>query len=695
MPHRATAIGAGTPPGVGRALWKSAIVALLLTLVPLAAPAQQSVDSDVSLASLEQLMNIKVTTVAKKDEALARTAAAVFVITAEDIRRSGATNIPDLLRMVPGVQVAQIDASAWAISIRGFDDRYSNKVLVLIDGRTVYTPTFSGVYWDQQDVVLEDIERIEVIRGPGGSVWGANAVNGVINIITKSSKRTQGGLVSAEGGSQPTASGVVQYGGKIASKGTYRVFGKYSNVSDQSLPSGTQAMDGWTLKHVGFRSDWELSPRDSLTVEGDFLSNPEGQTIPSPSFGVPLTPQYVFDRVRVNAANALGRWDHRFRGGSDISFQMYFDHYDRLDTGTNSRLSTFDLDFQDHLPLGSRHDIVWGLAYRNAADGWVPAPNLTLRPLHEDAQLFSAFFQDEVELTPSLSLTLGSRFEHNSYTGFEYEPSARLAWRVDSHTTLWAAASRAIRQPSRQERGVQADLVSFTTPQQIPGVLTIFGNPDFRSETLRDFEVGYRTDLADRLSFDWTAFYSAYRDLSSLDSKAPFVDMSSGSPRMVFPEIFGNSGSAHSYGTEFSANVSVVNRWQLSPGFTLLHINTMVHPGPADVTASSTTVRVGPQHSFSLRSSLNLPHNLDFDQSLYWVGAVPTGASASSPVHDVPVLGRTRLDVRLAWRPAERLELSVVGQNLLRPHTFEFGGYDQIVGTTAPRSVFGQVTWYF
>ena len=458
----------------------SAHVAFALVLSPLlSAQPQSSPPPDLADASLEDLMNIEVTSVSRKEQKLSNIAAAVYVINQEMIRRSGATNIPDLLRMAPGVDVAQIDANTWAISIRGFNDRYANKVLVLVDGRTVYTPTTSGVYWDQLDVPLEDIERIEVIRGPGGTVWGANAVNGVINIITKSAKDTQGAIVSAGAGSQGAARGLAQYGGEIGEAGTYRVFGDYLNQGNLTASDGrSAAADGWHMLHGGFRSDWTLSPNDSLTVQGDFLETGEGQTI-NVVFTNQLALQETFnDAISVGSGNALARWNHKLAGGSDTSLQVYFDRYNRHDEGVHEALNTLDVDFQHHLSLGVRHDIVWGAGYRVTADNHTDGYGKMYIPLSRTNSLYSTFIQDEIALAHTLWFTLGSKFEHNAYTGFEYEPSAKLLWQPTQRQAVWVSASRAIVQTSREEADLIVDQYTFPTPGGGFGVAQLQGNPD-------------------------------------------------------------------------------------------------------------------------------------------------------------------------------------------------------------------------
>ena len=370
--------------------------------VAIPSSAQLPTPRDLTQFSLEDLMNVQVTSVSKREQKLSKAGAAVYVINQEDIRRSGATNIPDLLRMVPGVHVAQMNTHTWAISIRGFTDKYGDKVLVMIDGRSVYTPLTSGVNWDQQDVPLEDIDRIEVIRGPGGTVWGANAVNGVINIITKSSKATPGGLISAGAGSQEAAQGLVQYGGRIGAKGAYRVFGDYTNLGNSPAPTAQAVTDGWHKSHAGFRSDWELSPKDTMTVQGDLFQSREAQTIDT-LFTNDLPREEIFDdQITVGAGNVLGRWDHTLLNGSGTSLQVYYDHYDRVERGLGETRNTVDVDFQHHLTLGSRNNIVWGAGYRVTSDNITPGYAIRYQPARRTDNLFSAFVQDEIRLTPSL-----------------------------------------------------------------------------------------------------------------------------------------------------------------------------------------------------------------------------------------------------------------------------------------------------
>jgi iron complex outermembrane recepter protein len=660
-----------------RFLWRLALVAALTGLSSWGQPPK---DYDLSQASLEDLMNIQVTSVSKKEQTLSKTGAAIFVITQEDIRRSGATNIPDLLRLAPGVDVAQIDANRWAISIRGFSDQHANKVLVLIDGRSVYNTSFSGVFWDMVDVPLDDIERVEIIRGPGGTVWGANAVNGVINIITKSAKATQGGLISAGTGSQDHADSLVQYGGQIGQEGDYRVFGKYFNIANSAFPDGHQAADGWQGGHAGFRSDWNLSPRDTLTVQGDFLKAAGGQTITTLfSNALPLA-KTIDDPVAATAGNILTRWNHTLANGSQMSLQVYDDYSRHFEQGFLDAQNTVDLDFQHHIALGPRNDVVWGLGARVIDGEYGVGYSLTILPNRRLDSLFSFFLQDELKLTHSLSLTMGSKFEHNNFTGFEFEPSAQLVWTPTEKQTLWISASRAIREPSSGDVGLRYDVASVPIGPAV-GVIMLIGNPNIKSEELRDFEVGYRALANKRVSLDVTTFLSLYRNLQATAPQAGYLATTEqGIPYTILPQLFVNGPPARTYGAEFSANWNLTDHWRISPGYSYFHMS-------VDGDSSTLVIPPGvsPNHQFQVRSLLDLPHHLEWDNTLGYVSKLAFG--------NVPQYAR--VDSRIGWRVGEFVELSVVGQNLLTPRHAEFSDTDSLDYTLVERSVFGKVTWRF
>jgi iron complex outermembrane recepter protein len=632
-------------------------------------------------ASLEQLLQTRVTSVSKKEQKLSRTAAAVFVIRQDDIRRSGAASLPDLLRMAPGVDLAQIDASTWAISIRGFNSRYSNKVLVLVDGRSVYTPAFSGVYWEHLDLPLEDIDRIEVIRGSGASVWGANAVNGVINIITKSAAATRGGLLSATAGSEIYAADTLQYGGSAGTRGAYRAYAKYGHDGGSRLPGGLSAPDAWARVHGGFRSDWDLSLKDGLMVQGEWFSNHEGE-MANKSFMASPVNQSAATRSTATGGDLLTRWSHTLQGGSETELRAYFDTYRRSEFGTREQMRTLDLEFQDHLALGPRHDVVWGTGYRatfSSADGQIAS----FTPPSRTDHLYSGFFQDEIQAAADLWLTVGARLEHNSYTGFDVEPGVRLAWAPSVRHTLWAAASRSVRLPARVETSINATIASYPLDANTIETVQLAGNPGFQAEEAYDVELGYRAQVSSGLSLDLASFLTEYRRLASLETGTP--RLIPGSPAILdVPMSYANRASARSYGAELAVNWDVVSRWRLSPSYSFLRICTRLDAGSVNG-ASLANPPMAPAHTAGVRSLVNLPWRIDFDQWLAWTGAI---SQTSVP-------GSARLDVRFARRFGEAVEISLGGQNLLRPGTTQFPDSNGLVGSEIERSYYGKIQWTF
>jgi iron complex outermembrane receptor protein len=658
------------------------VLALCLSAIPTGA-AQEPAPIDLSKLDVEDLMNVKVTSVSKREQSLARAAAAVFVINQEDIRRSGATNIPDLLRMAPGVDVEQIDANAWAISVRGFNSRYSNKVLVLIDGRTVYTPSFSGVFWEHLDMPLENIERIEVIRGPGATVWGANAVNGVISIFTKSSKDTKGGLIAAGAGSQVHALGMVQYGGAAGKDGAYRAFGKAFDVGNSAMPDGSPAADHWFRVHGGFRADWDLSSRDSLMVQGDLFANEASQT--RRSGYIPSAPGPIYTQsLDAAGGDVLARWEHDLAGGSQMSFQTYFDTYRRTDMGVPEVLQTYDLDFQHHIAAGDRHDIVWGLGYRVSDSTVSPGYSIGFKPPSKTDSLYSGFLQDEIRVSDSLWFTIGGKLEHNPYTGLQTEPSVRLAWSPPGgQHTLWAAAAKAIRQPARSDTTLQVDGETIPLSPYLVEVIRLIGNPRTKNEELRDYELGYRTEFTRILSLDVATFFSFYRHLQTLEFQ-PTVVVPGVPVQIEVPVLFDNKSHAITYGGELSLRWNVTSRWRISPGYSYLHATLRRDPTSSGTTPFFVSTDF-PQNMVQIRSSLNLSRGVEFDQSLYYTARLPGGS----------IPGHARLDLRLGRRFGERAEISLVGQNLLRPRSMEYGDAFSIIGAQSVRSIYGQVTWRF
>ena len=464
--------------------------------------------------SLEDLVNIKVTSVTKKETSLEDSPAAVTVVTQDDIRRFGITSIPEALRLVPGMDVAQVNSHEWAVSVRGFNGEFANKLLVLVDGRSIYTTAFGGVVWGMQEVVMEDLDRIEVIRGPGGSLWGANAMNGVINIITKSAKETQGGLITTTVGTEDQPSTTIQYGGQLATNLYYRAYVKYFNRDEFVDSTGAAAPDPWSGIQGGFRLDWEPSTEDKVTLQGDYYEHRVNESQNFPNLLLP----YVPNGEVVNhdsGGNLLGRWTHEISDTSGLSVQAYFDHFSPEQLGVQYSSDTIDLDAQHNFALGSRNDILWGLGYRHISDSLRPSSYLTFNPTSQEEQLFSSFVQDEITLVRErLKLTIGSKFEHNDYTGFELEPSGRLLWTPTQHQTIWSSLSRAVRTPSRAERSEQVNIAELPPSATSPAVLLpAFGNTGLESEQLFAYELGYRLELAKRWSLDVAGFYNKYDEL--------------------------------------------------------------------------------------------------------------------------------------------------------------------------------------
>jgi iron complex outermembrane receptor protein len=640
---------------------------------------------DLTELSLEQLMNIEVTSVSRRPQKLADAAAAVFVISREDIRRSGVTSIADALRMAPGIEVARIDANKWAVSSRGFNDRIANKMLVLFDGRTVYTPLFSGVFWDRQDTLLEDIDRIEVIRGPGATLWGANAVNGVINIITRRADETVGGLVTAGGGTVERGFGGARYGMKTGKNTSFRVFGKYLDRSDFADSSGKETADGWHAVRGGFRMDSEPTERDSLTVQGDVYDSRLGETFIIPQFFPPYT--NTFDSTtRVFGGNVLSRWKHAFSESADFALQLYYDRSEQSFALVGEKRDIFDLDFQSRFPIGGRQEVVWGGGYRFSHDRVANTDTLTFVPASKDDHLFSAFVQDDITLLANrLHLILGSKFEHNDYTGFEMQPNVRLLWTPDNRLTLWGAISRAVRTPSRSDEGVRFDIQAIPpgtadNPGPVPVLVQVRGSTDLKSEELVAYELGCRFEPADFVSVDLATFYNVYSDLISATPGASFPVISP-TPHAVSILDLTNRLDAYSYGAELAASVRVSEWWRLNAAYTFLRIFLQ---GGQQATLSDTTA--DPEHQFSLRSSMDLGREVELDLWLRYVDEIPS----------IGISSYVTLDTRLAWRPWKNLELSLVGQNLLHDRQAEF--VSQVIPTKpseVERSFYGKMTWMF
>ncbi len=637
--------------------------------------------------SLEELMNLEVTSAFKKPQSIKNTPAAVFVITQEDIRRSGATSIPELLRMVPGVNVAKIDNGNWAVSIRGFNGIFSDKLLVLMDGRTLYDPLFSGVFWNSQDTMLEDIERIEVIRGPGASSWGTNAVNGVINIITKDAWSTKGGLVAGGVGSLERGFGSVRYGFGIGDRGAIRFYAKAFERGPQDTEKGVSAWDDWRMIRSGFHSDWNLSPRDSATVQGDIFSG-EGTSHVLGYDDSFLHRQIWETDLPVSGGNILARWAHALDGLAEFSFQFYYDHSDRKlsEMGAESR-DTLDFEFQHRFQLLGFNDLLWGLAYRHTWDD-IPVPHGghvgAFIPRSRKDDLFSLFLQDEIGFFHNrLRLLLGIRLDHNNYTGMELEPTARAIYSLTAHQDLWVALSRAVRIPSRYNRDAIWILgTKREKGRSRPAILEFAGSEDFNSEELWAVETGYRWSACKKLSLDITAFAYFYDDLFFARSK----EIVEQDDIPIKPIVPGNHGKADNFGLEMTGNFKPLDWWRIEASYSYLNTNYWVDAKSRAYTGVVAKDMEAPEHQFSVRSNMNINRELELDIWLRYVSSLGR--------LDIPAY--TGLDVRLGWCPLENLEFSVVGKDLLDPYHPEFRDrFLQLISTEIPRSVYGKVTWKF
>jgi iron complex outermembrane receptor protein len=631
--------------------------------------------------SLEELMNQDVTSVAREPEPYGQAPAAIDVITSDEIQRSGASSIPEALRLADNLDVAQINSHDWAISARGFNTDLADKLLVMIDGRTVYTPLFGGVIWDEQDYLLEDIDRIEVISGPGGTLWGANAVNGVINIETKSADETQGLYVEGGGGSELRDFGGARYGGTLASNVFYRVYAKYSDRGEEELTDGNGAADSWQMGQTGFRMDDEAVANNHLTAQGDFYLGNENV----PTGGDEHT----------GGGNVLGRWSHTFSDDSDMSLQTYYDQTHLADpipadptvlepAGVlTDDLDTYDLDFQHRFHLGEYNNITWGLGYRFTHEEDKGAPALYFDPATLDQNLYSGFAQDEIKLMKNVFFTAGTKIEHNDYTGFEFEPSGRLQWNATSNQMFWGAISRAVSTPTRVDEDERVPIAFPLSTFYGPTLLT--GNPDFKSETLIAYELGYRAQLGQKVSISLSAYFNDYNDIRSANYGPPVPPFG-----LRFPIVYENNLEGYTYGGELSVDYQLFDWWRLHGGYDLLEEDIHVKPGQTDIN-NALNETADPKHQFQIRSSMDLPQNLALDTAFRWVDSLTyniNGEPGSVPSY-------FELDARLAWHPSKHWEFSIVGQNLLHNRHVEYISPSPAPEEEIARSVYGTIAFSF
>jgi iron complex outermembrane receptor protein len=664
-----------------------ALVVAALSVVGRALSGPPAAADELMDMSLEDLAAYKITSVSKKAEALQGSAAAVYVITREDMERSGYTSIAEALRMVPGMQVARVNAHDWDIGARGFNSGFSNKLLVLIDGRSVYSPLFSGVFWELRDVPVEDIERIEVIRGPGAALWGANAVNGVINVITRAAVDAHGVTARAGGGNEERAQGLVRYGGQISENADARVTAS-GFQRDGGFRRGAPDDDWWLARLQG-RIDWSPSERDQvlLTAEG-FGSEVDQER---PRFSV-VDPFALPDPEQGHrkGANALARWEHELAGDDDLTFQAWYEYTDLEFTIVRELRHTADLDAQHHFRLGERNDVVWGAAYRFSYDEEHARSTTAFDPTHRGVHLVTGFLHDQIALWPErVLLTVGSKLEYNEFTQVEVQPSARIAYTPNQTNTLWAAASRAVRTPTRLDEDADLGLAvvpagfptEFSDPTR-PTLLVLRGNRRFRAEDALTFEAGYRTHPHADVSLDVAGFYTDYEDLATAERGiAETVPAFGATPEyVVLPLVLTNELSGESYGAEVAAWWQVFPWWRLHASYAYLEIELDTESGHSDLSQAESQERLSPIHQAFARSSFDLPYGFELDGMLRYVDDLPA----------VDVDRYVELDVRLGWRFSDGWDVGVVGQNLLRSHHEEAGG---TLATQVQRGVYGYLRW--
>jgi iron complex outermembrane recepter protein len=630
-------------------LFRYALAALLLLPAPAIAAAADDptppTAAELKQLPLEMLLDVEVTSASKRPQALSETAAAISIVTAEDLRRSGVRSLPEALRLAAGLHVARFDGRTWAISARGFNSLAANKLLVLIDGRSVYTPLFSGVFWDVQNPLLEDIERIEVVRGPGATLWGANAVNGVINVITRHAADTQGDLAVLAGGNEERAFAAFRHGGSLGS-GHYRAYAQYHDRDALALADGTSANDPLRIAQAGFRTDRTLAQGD-LTLQGDVYGGRVGHR--------------TFDDTDVSGGNVLGTWSRALGPGSDLTVRAYADHTLRdAPSQFRERRDTIDLDFQ-HRWLRGRHDLLWGGGYRSSHDDVRSTPAVAFDPERETIAVGNLFVQDQVRLGERWRAQLGLRVEDQSTTDAELLPALTLAWQLAPDRLLWAGAGRAVRAPTRIDR----DII-------VPGVGTpvFVGNKEFESEEALAYELGYRMEASAAAVFEAVAFYNDYDSLRTQE----------GATGRSGPVQLANRGQGHIRGVGISGSWQALQRLRLVGAATVLHSHFGVEAGSTDLTRGRDEAN-DPDDYWSLRADLDLPRDFELDAWVRHVGALPNP--------EVPEY--TELDLRLGWRRPGGWELSLVGQNLLHAQHPEFG--NPLTRSEVERGVYAQVTW--
>jgi len=652
-----------------------AVCILAVCLIPaVIVQAEDEDDNDFADLSLEQLMDVEVTSVSGQGEAWFNTPAAIHVITNEDLRRSGHRHLAEALRMVPGMNVARLNSNTWAINTRGFNTRLARNLLVLIDGRIVYDPMFAGTHWDIQDVMMEDVDRIEVIRGPGATLWGANAVNGVINVTTRSAKDTQGLYLSAGAGTEDRGLLEARYGGQIGENVYYRVWGKWADYDATESTSGNELSDDWDMSRGGIRFDIDGADDATISIQGEvYNSDRIGQDI---RIAVPTG--HLATAVQINDAQASGghvlfNINKPLENGG-WSLKGYYDYTHReFLPGFKVKRDTLEIDFRHFFDVADIHTIMWGTSWQYTADETRASSTLAFSDMDRETDVFAWFLQDTVALIPDkLTLLIGSKFEINDYTGFEIQPSARLSWTPSDRHNFWGAVSRPVRRPARTDDDViftaafgDTGLLAGGPASGIIVPLNVVGSTSVDSEELIAYELGYRAKVTERLTVDISVYFNDYRKLILRQ------------PAGV--GIFDNRASGESYGAELSTSWRIADNWRLEASYSFQRVQ--IHGDGQNGPEGDT-----PHNQFQIRSYYDITKDIEFNAALYYVDNVPNQATDSY----------FRLDLGVTWRPTANLELSVWGQNLLEPSHQE--GTDEFFLASSheiERSVYFQMTLRF
>jgi iron complex outermembrane recepter protein len=637
-------------------------------------------DADLTSLSLEQLMNEPVTSVSKKETRIGDSPTAITVVTQDDLRRMGITTLPEALRLAPGVDVARVGPSQWAVSARGFNGEFATKILVLIDGRTVYSPSSGGVFWNSEDVLIDDIDRIEIIRGPGASLWGANAVNGVINVITRSARETAGARVTGVGGSEDNVLAKLRYGGAVGEDLHWRAFLKYFDRESFEDSTGTLTAGHWNTLHGGFRADWAASGSDDLTVQGDAYDGRAGKVVNHVSL-IPISVTPYSARFSDTGANILGRWNHAFSDDSAVTVQTYFDHVDQGDGYGTEYRNTYDLEAQHHFRIDARNDFMWGAGLRYVSSDEREGSPIFWMPDTYDVNFFNFFLQDQLTLIPQqLTATVASKFEHNDLSGWFIDPNLRLAWTPTSRQTVWAALARASRTPSEFELGANLGLdAQQPNPNAPPVVVAVLPNADLRPEQLLSYELGYRFEPVGRVSVDLATYFNRFSHLIAQQPAGTQL-INGPLPYVLVAWRQENSQDAKNFGFEAALQYQATAYWKLLASYTFLHMN---------VWPDVVTEHESPHDQVQLRSYLDLPWHLELNSAIYYVDGVTVPAGATYAA----IPSYVRFDAGLYWKPNDTWSFGLWGQNLTSARHLEFASNNTSVLFPVPRSWSLRINW--